>query len=142
MNTTFKKEERLSSQKIIGELFDKGSSFAFHPLRFVWLPATLPTTKYPAQVAISVSKKRFKHAVDRNRIKRLIREAYRLAKEEHLYLPLRATEGSMALMIIYTGNTIFTAEEAKTKLNSGLLRLVEKYGKSASGNLVNPDQNL
>ena len=74
---TFTKAERLKSEKIIKELFTKGSSFYAYPLKlFYIISEELPTS----QVLISVPKKKFKRAVDRNLIKRRIREAYRLNK--------------------------------------------------------------
>lgn len=86
---TFGKAERLCSKKRIEALFAGGGrSLSAYPLRAVFMElekeAELPA---PVQVLISVSKRRFKHAVDRNRVKRLIREAYRLNKHlltEHL----------------------------------------------------------
>ena len=142
MKHTFKKEERLSSQKIIGELFDGGSSFSLYPFRLVWKQTPLPTTQFPVQVVVSVSKKRFKHAVDRNRVKRLVREAYRKQKNDTLYAPISALGISLAIMIIYTGNTIFTAQEIEIKLSNALLRLVDKYEQSDSGSIAAPDKNI
>lgn len=142
MKNTFKKEERLSSQKIIGELFDKGSSFSFsaYPFRLVW--SIQPAYTYPVQVVISVSKRKYKHAVDRNRVKRLVREAYRKQKASVLYPAIDATKESLALMIIYTGNTIFTAKEIELKLNNALLRLVNQYEQGDSGAIAAPDKNI
>ena len=77
---TFRKEERLSKEKHIQELFDKGSSFYLFPFKVLFLPNPDPAVQHH-QVLISVSKKNFKRAVDRNLIKRRIREAYRLQKE-------------------------------------------------------------
>ena len=86
---------------------------------------------YPAKVLVSVSKKKFKRAVDRNRIKRLIREAYRRHKEEHLYSFLRSRELSIHLMILYVGNEIFTAQDIEKKLNSALNRLQKEHDQRA-----------
>ena len=72
-NYTFPKEEHLCRKKLIEELFGKqGSSFGVYPLRIVWLKSEAPSAA-PPQVLISVSKRTFKRAVDRNRLKRLIR---------------------------------------------------------------------
>lgn len=80
---TLSKDERLYAEKRIEALFAGGSSFIAYPLRVVYIArendseSDLPT----ASILISVSKKRFKRAVKRNRVKRLIREAYRLNKK-------------------------------------------------------------
>ncbi len=99
---SFRKEERLKSKKIIGRLFNKeGQSFAKFPLRIIFLHTPLSSSS-PAQFTVSVSKRYFKKAVDRNRIKRQIREAYRLQKQP-LYDALKAKNEQLAIMIIYTG---------------------------------------
>lgn len=76
---TFSKEERLCKQYLFDALLTEGNSFVKYPLRIVYKISTEPGD-VPARIAISVSKKRFKRAVKRNRIKRLIRESYRLNK--------------------------------------------------------------
>ncbi len=72
----FKKSERLSQEKLIQELFDKGSSFYLYPFKVFFLPNESPIN----QIMVSVPKSIFKRAVDRNTIKRHIREGYRLNK--------------------------------------------------------------
>lgn len=79
MKATFKKKERLRSKKVIGELFELGKSFYSKPFLVIW-EKTNHEQKYPAQMAVSVSKKLFKRTVYRNLLKRRIREAYRLNK--------------------------------------------------------------
>ena len=88
MKATLKKSERLSSKKVINSLFEKGSentkSVFLYPFRVSYLlqDATDENTLHaPTQMLISVSKRYFKHAVDRNLIKRRTREAYRLNKD-------------------------------------------------------------
>jgi ribonuclease P protein component len=76
----FGKEEKLKSRKSIDELFAKGKSFTVPPVRVSY---KFSRTESPClQAGVTVSKKHFKKAVDRNRIKRLLREAYRLQKNE------------------------------------------------------------
>ena len=92
---TFTKEERLCSKRWIDHLFHNGSSFVVYPFRVVFAqsPQELP---FPVQVIHSVSKRKFKKAVDRNRYKRRMREVYRLEKES-LYALL--TEHSLHLFL-------------------------------------------
>ena len=79
---TFQKRERVVSEKLIDELFNGGHShsLAAFPLRVIYMKSEHQDGQPPVQVLISVPKKRFHHAVDRNRVKRQIREAYRRQK--------------------------------------------------------------
>jgi ribonuclease P protein component len=123
---TFPKEEHLCRKKLIDELFSgRGSSFGVYPLRLIWLKAEQPTTA-PPQVLISVSKRTFKRAVDRNYLKRLIREAYRLNK----YQLLEAEGGHpvSVLGLLYTGKEKKPLAFIEKKLISGLHRLLAESG--------------
>ncbi|WP_345071381.1 ribonuclease P protein component [Hymenobacter fastidiosus] len=119
---SFPKEEHLCRKKLITELFGRGSSFGLYPLRLVWIAADAPTTA-PPQVLVSVSKRSFKRAVDRNYLKRLLREAYRLNK----YRLLEAPGGHpVALLgLIYTGKEKKPFTLVEKKLISGLERLLQ-----------------
>ncbi|MDX1667478.1 MAG: ribonuclease P protein component [Saprospiraceae bacterium] len=97
---TFKKGERLKSRKAINTLFQKGESFARFPLRLVWMPMYERRSSQPVQFAVSVPKRRFRLATRRNRIKRQIREAYRLNKS-HLYRFLNEDDPQIAFMILF-----------------------------------------
>ncbi len=116
---TFKKEEKLTSEKWIKELFEKGSSFYLSPLKVIYLPH--PNQELPNQVLISVPARNFKRAVDRNRIKRQLREAYRLHKHQldanhkwliaYIYsarekLPSAHIHQKMPLTLVRIGKTI------------------------------------
>lgn len=81
---TLSKDERLYAEKRIEALFAGGSSFIAYPLRVVYITREMESESELPTVSIltSVSKKRFKRAVKRNRVKRLIREAYRLNKKD------------------------------------------------------------
>ena len=102
---TFKKEERLCSKKLLEKLFHNGSSFLVYPFRIVSIPETLRVTS-PAQVVIAVSKRKFKHAVDRNLVKRRVREAYRLNKDALLYSFLKEKNLKLIIGIHYIGKEI------------------------------------
>lgn len=101
---TFYKEERLCSQKVIGELFASGDSFLSYPLKVVFLK-TETAQLYPAQAAFTVSKRNFKRAVKRNILKRRMREAYRLNKPV-FYEELTSRNLRVALMFVYVGKDI------------------------------------
>ncbi|WP_426058880.1 ribonuclease P protein component [Hymenobacter sp. B1770] len=119
---TFPKEEHLCRKKLIEELFSKqSSSFGVYPLRMVWVPSATPTGA-PPQVLISVSKRTFKRAVDRNRLKRLIREAYRLNKYRLLEQP--GGHQVALLGIIFTGKEKSPLTLVEKKLISGIQRLL------------------
>jgi len=119
---TFKKEERLCDKKLIDGLFHNGSSFLCYPFRVSWLLTDKPQS-FAAQVLISAPKKRFKHAVDRNLIKRRIREAYRLNKQELLYNALTGAEKKIAFSIGYIGKEIAAYEVIEKKMQKLLVQL-------------------
>jgi ribonuclease P protein component len=98
---TFKKEERLSLNKRIEMLFSSGDSVSLYPLKILWFPYAEPM-EYPVQVLFTVSSKRFKSAVVRNRIKRKLKEIYRLRKTS-LYQELDKQNRKLLVSIIYTG---------------------------------------
>jgi ribonuclease P protein component len=100
---TFSKDERLCSQKIISGLFQPGFFISKSPFRMNILFTDLPVAGIPAQVVFVVGKKRFKRAVDRNRIKRVMRELYRLNKQR-IYNALQSKNKTAALAIFYSGN--------------------------------------
>jgi ribonuclease P protein component len=127
---TFKKEERLCSTKLLDKLFHSGSSFLLYPFRLMWMQ----TTEQDAlvQVVIQVSKRRYKRAVDRNLIKRRIRELYRIHKANHLYNSILA-ERPICLGISYIGKDIISSKELEPKLLIALKTLVKEYQKAEGG---------
>jgi len=118
----FSKEERLCSKKLLDELFHNGSSFLLYPFRVSWHPASL---QVPVQVVISVPKRRYKHAVDRNLLKRRIREAYRLHKFDLLYQPLAGHSSQLLLGISYVGKEILEFTVIEKKLKEVLKKLLK-----------------
>lgn len=118
---TFKKEERLCNKKLIESLFHNGSSFLCYPFKASWLRVD-DAMPYPAQVLITVSKKRYKHAVDRNLVKRRIREAYRLNKQLHLYQQLDESGKRLVFSISYIGKDIVQFE----LMNKKMLKLLQQ----------------
>ncbi|MEO7174277.1 MAG: ribonuclease P protein component [Saprospiraceae bacterium] len=112
--------ERLKSRKAIGLLFKGASSFAVHPLRIIW-HVHLAEPGLP-QLGFSVPKKRFKKAVDRNRVKRLMLESYRLQKaafqESVTVLP-----GRFQGMFLYTSDTIVSYKQVSACMEKLLAQL-------------------
>jgi ribonuclease P protein component len=102
---TFKKEERLCNKKLVDGLFHNGSSFLCYPYRVSWLLADTEQ-QFPVQIVFSVAKKRYKRAVDRNLVKRRMREAYRLNKQLLLYNVLNGAGKKLVLSVSYIGKEI------------------------------------
>jgi ribonuclease P protein component len=116
----FPKAERLKSRKQIDQLFSGGKAFSVFPVRTIYQFA--PGEKGSLQVGVTASKKHFKRAVDRNRIKRLLREAYRLQKED-LFVQVKTLNKTGFLFFIYTDKTIADFETVKTAMGKSLQRL-------------------
>ena len=113
---TFSKEERIVSNLLIESLFEKGNSqsLSAYPLRAVYLRTEHRKGCAPVQLLISVPKKKFKHAVDRNRVKRQIREAYRKNKA---LLEGTVDEGQMLLIaIIWLSDKHYATNEVEKRV--------------------------
>ncbi len=125
---TFNKSERLCSKKLIERLFAGGNkSFPAFPIRIVYMYLKPEENEADVSILISVPKKRFKHAVKRNHVKRQIREAYRLNK--HILLDALQTEASnnkLALAFIWLDNKIHSTEEVEYKVKKLLYHIAEE----------------
>jgi ribonuclease P protein component len=126
---SFNKEERLCNVKLIDKLYHNGSSFLVYPFRILWLSADSDLV-FPAQILISVPKKRFKRAVDRNLLKRRIREIYRLNKSELLYPFLNERSEKIIFGINYIGNEIAEYPSLEKKFISAIQRLKKNISES------------
>ena len=123
MNYTFRKSERLSSQKLITALFQKGIfSLYSAPFRFSFVPTS--GQEATCQVLIIVSKRNFKTAINRNRIKRQLRELYRLLKQP-LLEKLANQDKQIALMISYTGKPEMDFNLLKPKFIEALKKIAD-----------------
>ena len=124
---TFCKQERLCSKKLIDTLFQSGHRFMVYPYSVHWMlcpSGTLPGN-IPAQVLIATSKKKFRHAVDRNRVKRLTRECYRTHKPT-LYQFLDSHGATLVLALNYIHNEIFDFHTLNHKYERLTLTLIEQ----------------
>jgi len=124
---TFRKSERLCSRKILETLASKGRNIYNNPFRLIWLISPLPQ-EVPAQIAFAVPKRNLKKAVDRNRMKRLMRESYRKNKSD--FYAFIADQGiSVALLFVYTGKEVTGHTETESKTKSILTQLAQDIKK-------------
>lgn len=121
MDQSFGKKEKLKSKIIIDRLFAEGRSVKKYPLRLVYLPLENASEKVN-KVAVSVPKRSFKKAVDRMKIKRLMREVYRKNK----YLVTNNLAFPYALMFIYTGREIWSYSDLLRNSEELLKKFVEQ----------------
>lgn len=124
---TFPKEERLHGRTTVAEVFAKGKRFQLDPYRIVWRTRAqdnLPSIRF----GISVSKKISKKAVERNRIKRCNREAFRAVKQSFI-AELLAQNKQIDLFLVYSGSIETNTEVLKEKIILILNRLIATYGK-------------
>lgn len=110
MKFTYPKSEKLKSKNTIDLLFSEGKSVAKYPLRLVYVEGDFGEN-IPLKIGVSVSKKHFKLAVDRNYFKRVLRETYRLNK----HLILENIEKPYAIMFLYQSKDRLTYEEINLK---------------------------
>ncbi len=103
---------------------EKGRSFAYFPFRVIWME-TKTESVFPAQIAISVPKRNFKRAVDRNLLKRRIREAYRKSKPV-LYDFLNEGNKKIAVLVVYTAKEKLDYEAVSGKINAVIERLLKE----------------
>lgn len=116
MRFTYPESEKLKSRKTIDRLFSEGTSVSKFPLRLVYVANEGPEL---IKIGVSVSKKHFKKAVDRNYFKRCLREAYRLNKQ----LLMEKLEKPHAFMLLYQTSERLTSAEIQLKA----VQLFEKF---------------
>jgi ribonuclease P protein component len=131
---TFSKKERLCNHAITERLFLSGHQLRSQPFILLWDECALPA-EVPLQIMVTVSKKRFPHAVDRNRIKRQCREAIRKNKEE-LTEFLRSRGRQCALCIMYTGN----GNDAYALMESKIILLLQRLQNQNLWSPQSPDK--
>jgi len=131
---TLGKNERLKSRKQIENLFDKGKSFVVTPFRVYFIMNTelqIHKGERGLKFGTGVSAKNFKKAVDRNRIKRLTREAWRLQKNE-IRDKVKETQRQLNVFFIYTGKELPDFTTVKDKVAIALKKLADKIDENIS----------
>jgi len=124
MRLTFRKTDKLKSKKLIDKLFLDGESISVFPLKLIYSQSPFEDG-VKVKASVSVSKRNFKKAVERNRIKRLLREAYRVNKPSYF----NNITTSYALMILYLGRDMPNLELIDSKLQILLSTFLEKIAK-------------
>ncbi|HEY4797449.1 MAG TPA: ribonuclease P protein component [Bacteroidia bacterium] len=122
LSHTFHKSERLTGKKEFEDLFENGKSFSVPPLRFIWLKSEHDPA-HAVRIGISVPKKLFSKSVERNKLKRRIREAYRRNKHE-FYEFLKKKNLTVDMIVIYTAKAESSYSEIEQKMIVSLQKLI------------------
>ena len=123
MNENFPSSERLKSKILIDRLFSEGRSLKKFPIKLIYLPIKDPANA-SNKTGVSVPKRIFKKAVDRNHLKRLMRECFRKNK----YLVESNLAQKYALMFIYTSNKKISFNEMSVCISGVLQQLIKREG--------------
>jgi len=119
---TFGKEEHLCGKTAIDELYNTGERFFLYPFRILY--KRVPKESVPVRCLVNAPKRRFKHAVDRNRLKRLMREAYR--KNKHaLFEMMEKEDATMQVAITYNGDTIESQAFVEKRMRKVLEQIIQ-----------------
>ena len=122
---TLSKEERICSKKLINELFTgNGRSMTAFPLRVVFMKRTIVDDQPRAAMLVSVPKRYFKHAVDRNRVKRQVREAFRRNKSI-ITQNLTDDHEAVAMAFVWLTDEKFPSSEVGNRMVRLLTRISE-----------------
>jgi len=124
MRNTFKREEKLKKSKLITQLFAEGNSISVFPIKLIYLQVD-HDSPYKIQAGVSAAKRNFNKAVDRNKIKRLIREVYRKNKNI-LYDFLNTNNINCIFSVIYISKKILPYKEFENKILLLLQKLIKE----------------
>lgn len=123
VRNTLGPDERLKREKQIETLFREGKAFSVFPLRIVWILAERTEgEKFPVRAGFSAAKKKFKRAVDRNRLKRLMRESWRIQK--HPVYEKVPPGKQLHVFFLFTGNELTEQEHIHLLMQTAIIRLL------------------
>lgn len=127
-NESLPKYERINKENDIARLFDKGEGVSVYPYRVIYLFRHDESRPVTVRLLVSVSKKRFHHAFKRNRVKRLMREAWRRNKGP-LYEICEKHNISVDVALVYTATVIHSYDEMLAKTKKAVQEIVKRYEK-------------
>ena len=125
---TYRQQEKLKSRKLIGQLFSHGKSFHIFPVKLIYLEIK-EAVDYPVKAGVGASSRHFKKATDRNRIKRLLREAYR-GEKKNLRDYLQAQNRAVIFFLLFTDKTVPDYGLIKAKMPLLLQRLIHELNEN------------
>jgi len=129
---SYGKKEKLKSHKLMRELFSKGKKFTVYPVKVFYMePAVL--MDHPVKAGVGTSARHFKKAVDRNRIKRLLRETYRIEKFS-LHEYLKSSGKQMVIFFLYVDKSMPEYMNLKTKMHLALNKLIKQLNETSAEN--------
>ncbi|MBR1546070.1 MAG: ribonuclease P protein component [Prevotella sp.] len=125
---TLKKRERLCSMKLIDRLFNGAGShsMAVFPIRVVWMEKERDEHESHVQILVSVSKRHFKQAVKRNRVKRQVREAYRQAKSALCTQLEQTPHRAVLIAFIWLSDELYSSAEVTSRMEKLIQRITER----------------
>lgn len=130
---TLGRQERIKSRKTVEQLFagGKSRSLADFPLRIIYMQVQRTADEVPVQMMVSVSKRHFKHAVQRNRVKRQVREAYRLNKKMLNNAVTQQADTILRLAFVWQADKLFSSTAVHQHMRTLLQRMAEKLAQQS-----------
>jgi ribonuclease P protein component len=129
---SYSRKEKLKSRKLLEQVFSKGRSFTVFPIKIFYLQPDA-TLDFPVKVGVGVSAKNFKKAVERNRIKRLLREAYRTEKLL-LHKYLKEHNRQAIVFLLYADKTLPDFATLKIKMPLIFEQLIKRLNEAGAAN--------
>ena len=129
---SYGKAEKLKGRKLVQELFSKGKTFTVYPVKVFYLEPSV-RIDHPVKVGVGTSTKYFKKAVDRNHIKRLLREIYRIEKLP-LHDHLQSSGKQAVIFFLYVDRSMPEYAELKTKMHLAMHKLIKQLNEAGAEN--------
>ncbi len=122
---SFKQKERLKSKKYYSTIFSQGSVLAEYPIKVLWIESDEPQN-YHVEIGVTIPKKKFRRATQRNLIRRRIEEIYR-QNNYYLYNSLKKQQKQLKIVIIYVAKYIYSYKEIESSLVKALNEISRIY---------------